>query len=201
MALKEIKQSVLNKARKDKFIMVITLPEAIRRIDTEQERDSNRVIGDSIQFSVYGVVVPTIRVSDLEAGYSGQSFKFSTHKRPQYENIFINFTVDNEFNNYWVLFKWINLLNNNEQAIYDADNIKNVPDFRSPVPNPKLLDEYSTIITLYGLDEYDHRKIQFDFTGAIPVALGQIAYNYRDATEAESTFEFAFSQLHSKLLP
>ena len=36
------------------------------------------------------VVVPAIKVADLEAGYSGQSFKFTTHKRPQYENIFIN---------------------------------------------------------------------------------------------------------------
>lgn len=200
MPLKDIKQSVLNKARKDKFIMVLTLPESIREINSHDERKNDRVIGDSIQFSVYGVVVPTIRVDDLQAGYSGQSFKFSTHKRPQYENIFVNFTIDNEFNNYWVLFKWINLLNNNEEAIYDADNVKDLPSFRTP-PDPKLLDEYSTIITLYGLDEYDHRKIQFDFTGAIPVSLGQIAYNYRDATEAESTFEFAFSQLHSKLLP
>jgi hypothetical protein len=192
MALKEIKQSVLNKARKDKFIMVITLPKAIREINTPGERHNNKVIGDSIQFSIYGVVVPAIKVADLEAGYSGQSFKFTTHKRPQYENIFINFTIDNEFNNYWTIFKWINLLNNNEEAIFYAE--------KDPVQN-KPFDEYSTNITIYGLDEYDHRKIQFDFIGAVPVSLGQIAYNYRDATEAESTFEFAFSQLHSKLLP
>ena len=199
MEFKEIKQSVFNKARKDKFIMVITLPQAIREINSEERSDSS-VIGESIQFSVYGVVVPSIRVDDFQVGYSGQSFKFSTHKRPQYENIFVNFTIDNEFNNYWTLFKWINLLNNNKLAIYDADNIKPVPLHDTPVPDPKLLDEYATTITIYGLDEYDHRKIQFDFVGAIPVSLGQIAYNYRDATEAETTFEFAFSQLHSNLL-
>ena len=172
--------------------MVITLPKAIREINTPGERSDSKVIGNSIQFSVYGVVVPTIRVNDLEAGYSGQSFKFSTHKRPQYENIFVNFTIDNEFNNYWTLFKWINLLNNNEEAIFYAENVS--------IDN-KPFEEYGTTITIYGLDEYDHRKIQFDFIGALPVSLGQIAYNYRDATEAESTFEFAFSQLHSKLLP
>tara|TARA_Y100000592_G_C5376434_1_gene271204 strand:- start:203 stop:802 length:600 start_codon:yes stop_codon:yes gene_type:complete len=195
-----IKQSLLNKARKDKFIMVLTPPEAIREINTQAERSNKKVINDSIQYSVYGALIPKITVQDVATDYSGQSFKFSSHHRPAYENIFVNFTIDNRFNNYWVLFKWINVLNNNREAIYDADNIK----VRRPnriQPLPKLMEEYSTTLTIYGLDEYDKKKMQFDFIGALPVSLGQISYNYRDPMEAECTFEFAFSQFTAKHLP
>jgi hypothetical protein len=191
-----IKQSLLNKARKDKFIMVLTPPEAIREINTKSERSNKKVINDSIQYSVYGALIPKITVQDITTDYSGQSFKFTSHHRPAYENIFVNFTIDNRFNNYWVLFKWINILNNNREAIYDAENI-----LPKNVHHPELLSEYSTTLTIYGLDEYDKRKIQFDFIGALPVSLGQISYNYRDPMEAECTFEFAFSQFASKLLP
>ena len=176
--------------------MVLTPPESIREINSKTERDNKKVINDSIQYSVYGSLIPKITVQDIGTTYSGQTFKFSSHNRPAYENIFVNFTIDNRFNNYWVLFKWINILNNNKEAIYDADNLR-----IRPVDNPKLLEQYSTTITIYGLDEYDKRKIQFDFLGALPVSLGQLAYNYRDPMEAESTFEFAFSQFTAKLLP
>jgi hypothetical protein len=195
-----IKQSLLNKARKDKFIMVLTPPDVIREINTKSERSNKKVINDSIQYSVYGALIPKITVQDITADYSGQSFKFSSHHRPAYENIFVNFTIDNRFNNYWVLFKWINVLNNNREAIYDAENIMKHQSTK-PLPDPHLLEEYSTTLTIYGLDEYDKRKMQFDFIGALPVSLGQISYNYRDPMEAECTFEFAFSQFAAKLLP
>ena len=195
-----IKQSLFNKARRDKFIMVLTPPEAIREINTAAERNNKKVINDSIQYSVYGTLIPKITVQDVGTQYSGQTFKFSSHHRPAYENIFVNFTIDNRFNNYWVLFKWINVLNNNREAIFDADNIKPSRSLQNPVSDPKILEEYSTTITIYGLDEYDKRKMQFEFLGALPVSLGQIAYNYRDPMEAECTFEFAFSQFNAKLL-
>ena len=195
-----IKQSLLNKARKDKFLMVITPPESIREINTKGERSNKKVINDSIQYSVYGALIPKITVQDVGTQYSGQTFKFTSHHRPAYENIFVNFTIDNRFNNYWVLFKWINILNNNKEAIYDAENIKPQRNFTLPLTNPEIFKEYSTTITIYGLDEYDKKKIQFDFPGALPVSLGQIAYNYRDPMEAECTFEFAFSQFTAKLL-
>jgi hypothetical protein len=180
--------------------MVLTPPDSIRNINTKGERDNKKVINDSIQYSVYGALIPKITVDAVGTDYSGQTFKFSSHHRPQYENIFVNFTIDNRFNNYWVLFKWINILNNNKEAIYDADT----PALHSSVdelPYPKLLKEYSTTITIFGLDEYDKRKMQFDFMGALPVSLGQISYNYRDPMDAECNFEFAFSQFAAKLLP
>ena len=52
----------------------------------------------------------------------------------------------------------------------------------------------------YGLDEYNEKRIQFTYVGAHPISLGEINYNYQASDELVSNFEFAFSQLHTKLL-
>jgi len=188
-----IRQSVLNKAKKDKFLLVFTLPRALREVNTREnmERVDAKVIQDSLQFSIYGTIVPTVAVQTVETTYSGQVFKFSGHHRPQYNNITVNFVIDNQFNNYWVIYKWINLVNHNKEAFF----------YKEQMPlNSEPFSEYATNFTVYGLDEYNNRKIQFDYIGVIPVSLGSINYNYQDPTQIDSTFEFSFSQLTSKLL-
>jgi hypothetical protein len=184
-------QSLLNKARVDKFILSLTLPNALREVNTKNDRNNTNVIQDSLQFSVYGVEIPKVAVADVEGRYSGQTFHFTSHKRPAYDNVNVKFTIDNQFNNYWVIYKWINLLNNNQEGFFHAESI---PIVELPY------ELYSTNITVFGLDEYDNRVIQFDFIGVIPVSLGGITYNYRDSSEIETEFDFSFSQLIAKLL-
>jgi len=188
-----IRQSVLNKAKKDKFILVFTLPAALRANNAKENPDrlSDKIVYDSLQFSIFGTVVPTIQVNTIEQQYSGQVFQFAGHHRPQYNNIQINFVIDNQFNNYWVIYKWINLVNHNREAFFNKD--------QDPLINSPFKD-YSTNFTVYGLDEYDNRKIQFDYIGVVPVSLGAINYNYQDPTQIDSMFEFSFSQLNTKLL-
>ena len=187
----ELNQSVLNKSRTDKFIMSLSLPKALRDVNTKNDRQNTNVIQDSLQFSIYGVVIPSVVVTDVEGRYSGQTFHFTSHKRPAYNNVKVKFTIDNRFNNYWVIYKWINLLNNNQEGFFHAEDI---PIVKQPY------ELYSTNITVFGLDEYDKKTIQFDFVGVIPVSLGSIDYNYRETSEIETEFEFSFSQLIAKLL-
>jgi hypothetical protein len=98
--------------------------------------------------------------------------------------------IDNLYNNYWFVYSWLKALNDNKASI---------PNARNPNDDPKL-DDYSTTITVYGLDEYNNNKIKFEYTGAIPVELGGINYNYRDSSEAESTFTFSFFQFQATLI-
>lgn len=188
-----IKQSVLNKAKKDKFLLVFQLPNALLESNARENPDrlDEKIVHDSLQFSIFGTVVPTVQVNTVEQQYSGQVFKFTGFHRPQYSNVQINFVIDNQFNNYWVIYKWINLMNHNREAFFNKDQD---PLIRSP------FQDYSTNFTVYGLDEYDNRKIQFDYIGVVPVSLGSINYNYQDPTQIDSTFEFSFSQLNTKLL-
>lgn len=188
-------QSVLNKVRTDKFLMTLTLPKAIREINVSEARSNNSVMQQSLQFSVFGVVVPAIVVDPIEIPFSGQSLNFTSFKRPDYANVNVNFKLDNEYNNYWVIYKWINLVNNYKEGFFYAER----PGLRNG-PGLEPYAEYATDITIQGLDEYNEKKIQFTYVGAIPVSLGEINYNYQSSDEISSNFEFAFSQLHTKLL-
>ena len=102
---KYIQQSLLNKARKDKFVFVLTLPEAMKNMKASlpESRSDNKILPDTLQFSVYGAVLPQVTVDAGTIRYSGQAVKFSAHSRPEYQNVSVNFVVDNEFNNYWVI--------------------------------------------------------------------------------------------------
>jgi hypothetical protein len=184
---------------------VFTLPPILRNYNTNDlsVREQGLVNQNSVQFSVYGSVIPQISVPEVTAGYSGQNYKASSNNRPPYDNISVNFTVDNQFNNYWMLYTWLNLLNDEEQSLYYANQI--VPDQsivkKSGTLNPKLQPQaYQTDLTVYGKDEFDKNIIKFTYTKAFPVSLGSIDYNYRDPGEMETTFEFAFSQFFASLI-
>ena len=103
-----INQSQFNKSRLDKFLLILNLPPVLKDISKKDlgSRDNKVVIENSLQFSVYGAVVPSVTVPAEDLYYGGQTLKISKHTRPVYENVRVNFTIDNEFNNYWVLYKW-----------------------------------------------------------------------------------------------
>lgn len=196
-----IPQSQLNKSRLDKFLLVINLPPILRNLDeNDVSIRSNKLLSqNALQFSVFGSVIPTISVPEVEADFSGGTYKLSSNSRPPYENVKVNFTIDNKFNNYWVINKWLNVLSDSKYAIYNAADGGPVP-FETKLP-PKLQPQsYQTDFTIYGKDEFDNNVIKFTYTKAFPVSLGNIDYNYRDAGEIETTFEFAFSQFFAELV-
>ncbi len=178
-------QSPFNKSRADKFLMSFNLPPSLRDIVSKFERSENKIILDSLQFSIFGCIVPQIEVQPVNVRYAGQTLAQSSHSRQVYEPNTVNFTIDNRFNNYWVIYTWLNLLNNDKQGVYDID--KKTP------PRPNL--DYRTNISVYALDEYNKRTMEFLYTDAFPTALGSIQYNYRDPSEIESAFTYSYSQI------
>ena len=196
-----INQSQFNKSRLDKFLLVLNLPPILKDISNQYigSRKNTSIIENSLQFSVYGTVVPQIQVPEESLYYAGQSMKLSTHTRPVYENVTVNFTIDNEFNNYWVIYKWLDLMNDEKISTFNSKDIFDKPNI-SPKEkkNSKTLtptDLYQADISLYAKDEFDKNKVKFVFTKAFPVNLGSIDFNYRASGEIETTLEFAFSQL------
>lgn len=189
-----IQQSLLNKSRKDKFVFVLTLPEAMKdmKITLPENRDQDKILPDTLQFSVFGAVLPQVTVDAGTVRYSGQAVKFSAHSRPEYQNVSVNFVIDSEFNNYWVIWKWLDILNDDRDAIFHRDKQIGV--------NQSMFKEYQGTASMYALDEYNKERIRFDYTGLVPVSLGSIDYNYRTPDEIETTFEFSFSKLTPTLL-
>ena len=192
----EIQQSILNKARADKFIMVFTLPEALRDLNQSilTTRAQEYIKQDSLQYSVWGIVVPNVSVPAETTSIWGQPYKVTSQARSPYPPIALNFTIDNGYNNYWILWKWLELLNKPRQSGVDEKIADTIAEDKGT-----YLD-YQTVMTIFGLDEYNNKVIQFDYFNSFITDLGEIRYNYRDPTELESSFQFEFSQMSISLL-
>ena len=61
-----INQSQFNKSRLDKFLLVLNLPPILKDINNDYlgSRKNTGIIENSLQFSVYGTVVPAIQVPE-----------------------------------------------------------------------------------------------------------------------------------------
>ena len=162
MATNSNNQSFLNKSRLDKFLMVFQIPQALKKIDSKTERRTFNLNEDAFQFSVYGSVVPEITVPSIQIGYAGSNLYNSSHAKEPYPPVTVNFTVDNEFNNYWTIYKWLDLMHDEKEGLYDVDNLSIDERFAS----------YQTDMTLYGLDEFDNKRIEFTYTKAFPINVG-----------------------------
>ena len=188
----DMNQSILNKSRLDKYVMILSLPKGL--INKKSNSRSNVKINfDSLQYTIYGTPVPDIIIPALGLSYSGQEIKISSHSRKPYNNIFIDFSVDNLYQNWWVIYHWLDLLNDATHSYYNYDqNIKSEAE--------KALSEYSANFTIYGLDEYDNKVIKFDYTGCFPVSLTSPKYSDATPDQLMSKIEFAFSFFEAHLV-
>ena len=194
-----ITQSPLNKARKDKFQLVLTLPNVMKLIKSENKREDAYLSLNSLQFSVYSINIPDMEVSPIQMHYAGQNHNVTSFDRPPYAPVAVNFAVDNEFKNYWVIWKWLQLLNDPRSSTYGRPEIfKEVGGY--PKLDPQILNDYTTTIMAYALDEYNNKKAEFTFTNCFATRLGNYSYNYRDPEEIDCSFEFVFNQLDMHLV-
>jgi hypothetical protein len=183
-------QSPFNKQRTDKFIMIFDLPKILRSQKSTLERENNRVIPDSVQCSIYGTVIPSLKIPPVLVPYGGQTPKVTSYVRPSFDDMTVNFTIDNLFNNYWNIYRWLNSFNDAKEGLYN-----------SPVLSKGFMPDYQTTITVYGKDEFNKNVIRFNFYNCFPINLGGIGYSDRNPNEMESSFQYAYHQFEAKLLP
>lgn len=182
-------QSSLNKASKDKFILALNLPPALRKLSLTD----NCFDLDFLQISVYGSIVPAISVPSIELRYGGQSTNYSSHSRPNYAPLVVNFVIDNEFKNYYILWKWLALLNDPRKSTYEED-LPTKKNYSAQI-ELGMLTEYQTHMSILALNEFNKTTLEFTYYNAFITNLGGINYSYRDGELIESTVEFQYSQL------
>lgn len=182
-------QSILNKASKDKFVLVLNLPRALK----QEAKKIKGIDLDPMQISIYGTVTPTITVPAIAVPYGGQVPTYSSHTRPQYSPLTVNFVVDNEYKNFYFLWRWLELLNDARKSKYSG------PPERLISASDKRLrgdhTDYQTTFSILALNEYNQTTIEFVYYYAFITSLGAISYNYRDGEILESTAEFSYGQL------
>jgi|TARA_R100000995_G_C3423312_1_gene94994 hypothetical protein len=192
MATNKLQQAVLNKSRADKFLLVFDLPAILKGIDRPWVGDqSNRtIIGDSVQFSIFGTAVPEVTVPAVETRFAGSTLYVSSHSKNSYPPVTVDFNIDNQYRNYWVMYTWLNLLHSQYEGRYNERELTSLDGF----------DEYQTNLTVYGKDEFNNNKIKFTYTKAFPTTLEAITYNYQTPDEIQSGFTFVYSQLHTEII-
>ena len=183
-------QSTLNKSKKDKFSLIINLPEPLKKINKQLSRNNENIDLNTLQFSIYGTVVPKNIIPAEDARYAGGNVYVSSHNKPSYDPITINFTIDNQFNNYWVIHKWLDLLRTQKNGYYEnLEEAKNIG-----------LEQYSSNFTVIGRNEFNDEVIKWIYKSAFPIGLGEISYSHRDSDEIESSLEFVFREIETILL-
>jgi hypothetical protein len=182
-------QSSLNRAARDKFVMVLELPHVLRKRSTED----GLIKISPLQMSVYGTVVPTIAVPSVNLGYAGQHLNLTSYVRPNYEPLAINFVVDNTYHNYYVLWKWLEVLNHPTKNSYSGTAANEITtDEKTRLGNNK---EYQTTFSILALNEYNDVVLEFKYYNAFIVNLGGINYSYREGEILECTAQFQYNQL------
>ena len=66
MAYNTMQQSVLNKSRADKFLLVFDIPPILKEFDKKFKQSNTTIVSDSVQFSIFGTAVPEITVPAVE---------------------------------------------------------------------------------------------------------------------------------------
>tara|TARA_R100001230_G_C5622821_1_gene131953 strand:- start:66 stop:653 length:588 start_codon:yes stop_codon:yes gene_type:complete len=193
MAYNTMQQSVLNKSRADKFLLVFDIPPILKEFNTKFKQDNTSIISDSVQFSIFGTAVPEITVPAVENRYAGNTLYVSSHSKNSYPPVSVKFNVDNEYKNYWVIYQWLNLLHDQYDGRYNAREINS----NNPDENFK---DYQANLTIYGKDEFNNNRIKFTYTKAFPTTVDTIDYNYQNADEISSGFTFVYSQLHTEVM-
>ena len=179
-------QSPLNRASKDKFVMVLNLPPVLRSL-----ANNDPLLNiDTIQMSVFGSIVPDINVSEVDARYAGQNFHVSSYARPPYAPLVVNFVVDNDYQNYYLLWRWLEIANDPRLSIYKGHQ-------QNPLEAGTSF-EYQTDVSILALNEYNEIVMEFLYYKTFITTLGAINYSYRDGEIIECSAQFHFSQLDIK---
>jgi len=190
-------QSVLNKQRLDKFRMVLTLPPILRDIDSKDwdAITKDLVNRDALQFSVHSASIPDVGVPAKSLPTMGQTVKVTSQTREAYAPVSCKYVIDNRFRNYWVLWKWLEALNDiRESGVHD--DLAHPPTYgEAQLDKHDGYLDYQTIISIYPLDEYNKEMCEFRFLNAFPTKLSGLNFEYQDPAQAEGTFDFEFGQM------
>jgi hypothetical protein len=184
-------QAVLNRARKDKFLFVLDVPNALKKMEDSVLQTSYSA--DPIEFTIVGSPVPKISIPPKEVPFGGQVYHASSMSRPTYGPFNVKFLLDNGYQNYWILWNWLNLFNENTSSTSQLTQIN-----KGFVSNP--MSDYTSNFTIYTLDEFNNKLMSFTYTQAFIIGLSEFDFSYQEPGEISCSAAFSFNQLQVQLI-
>lgn len=191
-------QSILNRARNDKFILVLDLPKILKNSSDANIQEFSDI--NKLQFSCFGSPVPAISIDPVDVPYGNQVYKTSSNFRKSYPPLQVKFLVDNGWKNYWLLAKWINLFNDTSTAEPSYNFKDNINIQQNQNTNKIPLRDLVSIFKTYALDEFNNRIMEFEFNHAFPISLSEINFSHQDPSEITCTVSFSFFQFKPNII-
>lgn len=180
----QITQSILNRSRVNRFILILDLPERLKdHSDVFQIKN--------LQFTVTGTIFPDIKAHSHALRYSGQTMNVSGFSRPEYPPLKILFKIDNEWKNYMAIYNWINIFNDDKMSLFDYRN------FLENNSSKEVIESYRKCVkdlSIIQLDEYNNKIMKFTYTDAYPISLGGYNPDYQKGDEINCSAEFMYNQ-------
>jgi len=154
----------LNKASPFSFDLVFPL------IPVQTELRGN----EEFTLNIYETVLPGVTLDMTEQNWQGGRTNRATGALT-FEPWNVSFTVDSEFKNWQVIFKWFMFINNNRDKYIDLQKI------------------YAVDATLRVVDNFQDQKFSLFFVDVWPTSLGEVSLTYREGEpnlEAQVSFTY-----------
>lgn len=174
------------------------LPKALKK--KEDLVLEERYSPDQIQFTTYSSPVPNIKIKEISVPFGGQVYNISSLSRPAYEALSVKFLIDNGYKNYWILWKWLDLFNDNETSTTKLTEpfSQHYSDGKIILSNP--MSDFTTTFSIFGIDEYNNKIIEFKYKQAFITSLSNIDFSSQAGDEITCTASFIFNRLEVNLL-
>lgn len=173
-------QSMFNGKTNDRFKIIITLPKILKnQTNKSYFSDDDRIIISALTIPTPNMAVPSIPIS-----YLGRTVNITSTQHLPYDPVSITYRIDSKFINYSILFNWLNLLSDQKTGEYagcEGD-----------------LDEYSTDIQIWALDEFDNDLVvaEWVYEKAFITELNGNEWSFvGGASKMIGSFSFAFTKV------
>ena len=162
----------LNKATGNSFELIFPkVPVRSRVSDSE-----------SFTMNIHGTVIPSISMNTVDMNWQGGIVSMATAPIT-FETWFVNFAVDSNFDNWFIMYDWLTLMSNNKTH-YDH-----------------LRNEYWVDAALKLRDNNDNIIADIVFINLFPTLLNEVALSYRDGyANLESGVNFNYTRYEAKKL-
>lgn len=188
-------ESGLNRAYNDNFILVFDTPGILKNYETTAgQRSCGLITPDKVQFNITAANIPTVEVPAKKLPYSGHTFKVSSHSKADFIPLKVDFFIDKKWDNYWLLWKWLNILSDEEHGFFDQ-----APDL-GRTPSKGIPAEYMTTMSMILLDSYKAPVIQFDYHNCFITGLDAVQLNYQQENEIPCGATFEYSRFDAMLI-
>lgn len=120
-----------------------------------------------LSINISETVIPSISLETTEVNWQGGLYHLGNAPLT-FDDWSLTYTIDSDFNNWKMLYKWITFINNNkdkfgeDSKIYKIDATLTIRDHTTPIFN-------------------------IDFKGVFPISLGEVTLSFKDGGSDLST--------------